>query len=175
MRSLLYNGSKVMCEPENYDFRAEVAWIGTVAHSGIMNTGRGGGDWASHFMGHELSAFYDMAHGATLAIIIPAWMRYVYKDVRGLFLQFALRVMDVDATLRNQDEAILEGIDRLEKFFQSIGLPTTMKEANLDDTKLLEMAHDCVFASGKIGSCKILTEKDALEIFKAAFRGEVEI
>ncbi len=170
MRSLLYNAPKVMREPENYDWRAEIAWIGTVAHNGIMNTGRGGGDWACHFMGHELSALYDMAHGATLTIMIPAWMRYVYPDAKGLFLQFAVRVMGVEAALKDEDAAIREGIDRLEAFFNSLGLPTTMQEAGLPADRIPDMARGCMFASGKIGNCKVLFEEDAREIFKMAYK-----
>ena len=171
MRSLLYQAPKVMKDPCDYNARAEIAWIGTVAHNGILNTGRGGGDWASHFMGHELSAFYDMAHGATLAIMMPSWMRYVCGDVPGRFLQFAVRVMGVDAaSFLHPDAIIAEGIDRLERFFHSLGLPVTIAEAGIPDDKLEAMAKGSMFAVGKIGSCKVLYEEDALKIFQMAYK-----
>lgn len=82
-------------------------WAGTVAHGDLLGTGRIG-DWASHNIEHELSGIYDVAHGAGLAVIFPAWMKYVYKENIARFAQFAVRVWDVEADFNNLEEVALE-------------------------------------------------------------------
>ena len=78
LRSIIANGEKTLKEPENYDTRAEIVWAGTLAHNGLLNTGRVQ-DWASHRIALEMSGLYDIAHGASLSIVYPAWMEYVYS------------------------------------------------------------------------------------------------
>ena len=79
-----------LTEAKDYDTWAQVVWAGTIAHNNLLNTGRVG-DWGSHNIEHELSAHYDIAHGAGLAIVFPAWMKYVLKHDVSRFVQFATK------------------------------------------------------------------------------------
>ncbi len=81
IRTVLYHAPIVMRDPQNYAARAEIMWAGAVGHNGLLNTGRMG-DWGSHDIGHELSGFYDVAHGTSLSILFPAWMKYVTSRTR---------------------------------------------------------------------------------------------
>ena len=134
----------------------------------ISSTGRIG-DWASHQMEHEISAIYDLAHGAGLAIVFPAWMKYVYKSNVGRFVQFAHRVWDVDVNFENPEAAALAGINRLEQFFTDIGLPTRLSHADIGADRLEEMADKCRMTNGdSVGQLVKLTRRDVLEIYKLA-------
>lgn len=159
---------KVLREPENYDSWAEIMWSGTIAHNNLMNTGRVG-DWGSHDIEHELSAIYDVAHGAGLAVVFPAWMKYVYKHDVARFCQFAVRVWGVEPDFRSPEETALEGIARLEKYFRSIGMPVTLKELGVPDDRLDEMASkatgDDTFTIGQFVKLK---KADVLNILKLA-------
>ena len=126
----------------DYNSRAEIMWSGAIAHNGLLNTGRQG-DWGSHAIEHELSAIYDIAHGAGLAIVFPAWMKYLYKRDINRFAQFAMRVWNIDDNLFDLESVALRGIQALEEYFNSIGLPTRLSHANIDDKHLSEMADKC--------------------------------
>ena len=102
LKTIMKNALIVMEEPDNYDARAELMWAGTLAHNGLVGTGRIG-DWASHAIEHELSAMYDVAHGAGLAVVFPAWMKYVYKHNVNRFAQFAVNVFNVDYDFANPE------------------------------------------------------------------------
>lgn len=169
LRTLIKYAPIVLEEPNNYAARAEIMWAGTVAHNGILGVGRED-DWASHKIGHEISAMYDTTHGVTLSIVFPAWMKYVYKHNIERFAQFAVRVFDVEADFNNIEAVALEGIRRLEEFFKSIGLPTTFKEAGIPTDKIEEMAKRCIANSGSdsVGFFVKLYEKDIVEIYKLA-------
>jgi len=82
-------------------------WAATLAHNDLLGTGRDG-DWASHMIEHELSGIYDIAHGAGLAIIFPAWMRYVYKEDIPRFAKFANQVFNIDINPFNLEETALK-------------------------------------------------------------------
>ncbi|HHY22665.1 MAG TPA: iron-containing alcohol dehydrogenase, partial [Clostridiaceae bacterium] len=154
----------VLEEPDNYNARAEIMWAGTIAHNGLLNTGRIG-DWTSHQIEHELSGIYDIAHGAGLAIVFPAWMKYVYKHNINRFAQFATRVWDVEYSFGSPEKTVLEGINRLEKFFKEIGLPTTLKEADIPEDRLKEMADKCKMTNGDtVGNFVKLAKDDVLNI-----------
>jgi alcohol dehydrogenase YqhD (iron-dependent ADH family) len=167
MRSLLVNGPVVMKEPENYAARAEVMWAGTIANTGLLGKGREE-DWASHKIEHELSGIYDIAHGAGLAVIFPAWMKYVYKVNKNKFLQFAVRVFDVDMEFSDIDAIINCMIQRLECFFKSLGLPVRLSEMNIDSSRLHEMAQKCFAHSDKMGGFMKLNAGDVEKIYKLA-------
>jgi len=142
MKTIINNAPKLMENPRDYDAWAEVMWGGSIAHNELLNTGRQG-DWASHRIEHELSGIYDVPHGSGLAVIFPAWMKYVYKHDINRFVQFAVRVWDVKE-LKDQEKTALAGIAALTQFFQSLNLPTTMRELGIKDDRFEEMADKCI-------------------------------
>ena len=166
MKTIINNVPIAIREPEDYAARAEIMWAGTVAHNDLLGTGRMG-DWASHDIEHELSALYDVPHGAGLAVVFPAWMKYVYKEDPARFVQYAVRVWDVDLPFADQEGIVLEGIRRLAEFFRSIGLPTTLKELGVPEDRLEEMAARCT-SRGPVGSLKKLAKEDVLAIYRLA-------
>lgn len=99
LKTLMKNAPIALDDPQNYDAWAELGFSGTVAHNGLVGMGREQ-DWACHGMEHELSAIYDVAHGAGLAVLTPGWMQYVYKDNINMFVQFAVNVMGVEGSYR---------------------------------------------------------------------------
>jgi alcohol dehydrogenase YqhD (iron-dependent ADH family) len=128
----------VMKNPTDYDARANLFWAGTIAHNDVLGIGRVQ-DWASHQIEHELSALYDVAHGAGLAVVMPNFMRYTLDHDVSRYAQFAVRVFDCDPDFKDLRKTALEGIDRLSQFLKSIGMPLTFAEigAKEDDIPLL--------------------------------------
>ncbi|SHF49106.1 hypothetical protein SAMN02746089_02021 [Caldanaerobius fijiensis DSM 17918] len=168
LKTVIHNAPIVLKDPENYAARAEIMWAGTIAHNDLLSTGRIG-DWSSHAIEHELSAIYDIAHGAGLAIVFPAWMKYVYKHDINRFVQFAVRVWDVDMNFENPEETALEGIKRLEDFFRSIGLPVRLSEINISDDRFEEMADKATNRGQKtVGQFVQLGREDIINIYNLA-------
>ncbi len=166
MKTLINNLPLVLEDKNNYDAWAEVMWTGNVAHNGLLGKGRQD-DWASHGIEHELSALYDIAHGAGLAIIFPAWMKYVNDAHPERFVQFAQRVFGICPEGRSENSIIGEGIAKLEEFFQKIGLVTTLAEAGIDDSNFELMAKKAAI-NGPLGSMKRLDVKDIQSIYELA-------
>lgn len=98
----------LMKNPKDYDARANIMVAAALSHNGLTGMGRTG-DWASHFIEHKLSGEYDVTHGAGLAVITPAWMKYVYKDNPNLFLKWATRVMGVAYDYDDPENTISKG------------------------------------------------------------------
>ncbi|MDR1509686.1 MAG: iron-containing alcohol dehydrogenase [Synergistaceae bacterium] len=171
IRSLLINGPILAKYPNDYAARAEVMWAGSIAHNKILEAGRTHGDWASHDIGHELSGFYDLAHGASLAIVMPAWMKYIYKHNKSKFSQFARRVFDVDIAFDKEDNVILEMISRFENFCRVMGMPTRMSEAGIDKSKFEQMAESAMKGRKHVGTGNgivLLGYKEILDIYNLA-------
>lgn len=166
MQSIVHNGRLVIENPNDYNPRAEIMWASTVAHNDFIGTGRLG-DWASHNIEHELSGIYDITHGAGLAIIFPAWMKYVYKHDLARFVQFATRVWDVDKNFGTDEEIILEGVRRMEVFFKDIEMPVTLADANLPTDRFEEMAIKAT-EFGAQGNFVKLEKDDVLKIYELA-------
>ncbi len=113
--------------PQDYDAQAQLMWGSTIAHNDTVGVGRVS-DFGSHQIEHELSALYDVAHGAGLAVVFPAWMRYqMHKDVMR-FAQFAVRVYRCDMDFEHPERTALAGIEAHEAFLKDIGMPITLKE-----------------------------------------------
>ena len=165
MNAIYTCGSKYINDITNYDLAAEVVWAASIAHNGILDTGRVT-DWSSHAMEHSLSAYYDISHGGGLAVIIPHWMKYVYKHNPKIFAKYAISVFGVE-NKGTDEELALKGIERTIKFFESLGLPTKLSAYNIEEAKFEEMAkHACVF--GPIGNFVKLNEEDIVKIYKSA-------
>ncbi len=167
-RTIIENAPKVINNPEDYSARSEIMWAGTIAHNGLLGTGREE-DWASHSIEHELSAIYDVAHGAGLAVVFPAWMKYVYKHNVPRFVQFAVRVWNVENDFHHPEKTALKGIEKTKEFFSSIGLPVTLEELGIMDDRLDEMADKCTAGDTEAqGRFVKLHKKDVYEIYKLA-------
>ena len=171
LKTIMKNAPIVLADPQNYDAWCEVGFGGTVAHNGLVGMGRAQ-DWACHGMEHELSAIYDVAHGAGLAVLTPAWMQYVYKDNINMFVQFAVNVMGVEGSYRDPDAIIQEAISRLREFFRKMGLPATLGELGIDGSQLELMAKKAIGAAfgeeEPIGGLKKLYWQDVLHIYQLA-------
>lgn len=166
MISLMQNLPKVLADPKDYDAWAEVMWTGNVGHNGLLGRGRKE-DWFSHGIEHEISAIYDIAHGAGLAIVFPAWMRYVGQKNPDKLCQFAVRVCGVEAEGKSKQEVLDEGIEHLTAFYKSLGLATTLTEAGIGDDKFPIMAEKAVI-DGPLGSMVPLEKADVEEILRLA-------
>jgi len=164
--TIINNVPRVLKNLNDYDAFAEVLWAGTIAHNDLLGTGREE-DWSSHNIEHELSGIYDIAHGAGLAVIFPAWMKYVYKVNMNRFVQFAVRVWKVEQDFANPERTILEGIARLESFFRSIGLPVRLSEAGINEDRFEEMAQKAV-GTGTMGNFMKLGKDDIVNIYRLA-------
>ena len=167
--TVINNAPIVMEKPDDYDARAEITWAGALAHNTLLDTGRVG-DWASHKLEHELSALYDVAHGAGLAVMFPAWMKFVLpRGGARKLAQFAERVLGVPAGFGSTDEIAAEGIRRLEAFYQSLGMPITLAGLGIDGSRIPEMAARAVaMAGGLLGGFVPLTAEMAEEVYKLA-------
>ena len=139
MKTIIVQAPKIMKNRRDYDAWAEFMWAGTIAHNNLLDTGRVG-DWASHEIEHEISGLYDVAHGAGLAVVFPAWMKYVLKHDVNRFVQWAVRVWDVNLDVFDPEATAREGIARMEAFFQSLGLATTLTGLGVTDDRFGEMA-----------------------------------
>lgn len=171
LKTIMKNARLLMRDHRNYDAWAEVSFAGTIAHNGLLGLGREQ-DWACHKMEHELSAFYDVAHGAGLSVMTPSWMRYVYQTNVNMFVQFALNVMGVEKSLREPETVALEGIDRLGAFFSELGLPVTLKELEIEDADYEKMAKKITgYRNGSespVGGLRKLYWQDIVEIYQMA-------
>jgi len=163
-KAVVKNAPKVLKNPQDYGAWAEIMWGGNMAHNGLLGMGRQE-DWASHGMEHSLSAVHDLTHGAGLAIIFPAWMKYVYKENLEMFERFAKNMWGVE-DLRGE-KAALEAISRMEKFFKSLGLPTRLSDVNITASEIplfVEKAQ----TYGSKGFFKKLSARDMMNIYKLA-------
>lgn len=166
LRTMIKQLPVVLEEPENYGARAEVMWAGTIAHNGILGTGRSE-DWGSHMLGHELSAFYDMTHGATLAIMIPCWMEYVYQTDIARFVKYAVDVWGVENDVFRPEKTALEGIHKTREFFRALGMPVSFADAGIGADRIEEMAENCT-RFGAVGGFVKLEKEDCVRIYQTA-------
>ncbi|MCF8018507.1 NADH-dependent butanol dehydrogenase [Petrocella atlantisensis] len=168
MKSVIKQAHIINQSPDDYDARAEIMWAGTLAHNDLVGTGRQG-DWASHGIEHELSGIYDIAHGAGLSIVFPAWMKHVYKSDIPRFAQFANRVFDIEINTMNLEETAIKGIEAMESFYGLIGMPTRLSQVNIDETRFNEMANKATNdGTTTMGSFVPLTKADIMAIFELA-------
>jgi alcohol dehydrogenase YqhD (iron-dependent ADH family) len=170
IKTLMRYGLLVKDTPDNYDVRAEIMWACKLAHDNTAGFGRKQ-DWSAHKIAHGLGVRYDIAHGAALSVIFPAWMKYVYKKNMDKFAQFAKRVFDVDINSINTEQAIALSIDKFSQFLKTIGMPLSLREMGIQDKLgFSEIAEDCVrdMPSGTIGNFVRLSPEDIVNILEIA-------
>ena len=167
LTAIIKEAYRVKQQPDNYAARANIMWCGTVAHNGTCGVGREE-DWASHALEHEISAIYNVAHGAGLAVIFPAWMTWMTEHNVDKIAQYAIRVWGV-AESDDKKAVALEGISRLKSFFTSIGLPVTFKELGIENPDIDRLADSLHRNKGElVGNYVKLAKQDSKEIYRLA-------
>ena len=161
---------RVLADPDHYEARANIMWAGMVAHNNTCGVGRQQ-DWASHDIEHELSAMYDCAHGAGLAVIFPAWMRYTVEHNPMRFAQLAVRLWGCQMDFENPMNTALAGIDAFKCFLSSIGMPVSFAELGAKEEDIPAMAEKSCYGDGRggsLGGFVKLGKEDVEKIFRLA-------
>jgi alcohol dehydrogenase YqhD (iron-dependent ADH family) len=168
LKTVISSAPIAIAQPDNYAARADLLWTGTVAHNNFLGTGRIS-DWASHKIEHEVTALNDGTHGAGMAVLFPAWMRFVYRLKIEKFAQFAVRVMNVEEEFDDPEKTALAGIRRLQEFFKSLGLPTTLGEIKITENDFPVIASKCqLFDETTVGHFARLTREDIVKLLQLA-------
>lgn len=191
VRAAIEAAGRIMEDPHDYDARAELMWIGTLAHNGLAGCGLGvpggrDGDWSCHGMEHELSALdTSITHGAGLAVVFPAWMRHVWREHPERFLEFGRQVFGIEPVDPEIDDlseidqevtpelaveyAVEATIDELQDFFVSMGMPRTLGELGIGEDDVEKLMPGLRLNRGeRFGSFKALTLDDARAIYLSA-------
>ncbi|MCR5081294.1 MAG: iron-containing alcohol dehydrogenase [Treponema sp.] len=167
--AMINEGPKAIKNPDDYDARANIMWAGMMAHNNSCGVGRSQ-DWSSHAIEHELSAVYDCAHGAGLAVTMPAVFTYTMKHDVMRFARIACNVWNIKMDKSNPEKTAKEGIEALRNFLISIGMPKNFAELGAKETDIEKMAYTCCFGdgsgSGKIYGFTVLEQKDVENIYK---------
>jgi len=167
LRICIDNGPIVCKNPRDYDARANILWAGTLALNGLIGGGKSC-DWASHGIEHEISAIYDISHGAGLAIILPNWMMNVLSPKTSKkFAQYGKRVWSIDSGKKDIDIAH-EAIEKTRRFFKDLGMPATLGEVGVPADRFEDMANSVLSAYGQVGSFKELSKSDIINILNTA-------
>ena len=177
MRTIMQQASILRREPQNEQAWGQLAVAGTVAHNNLLGLGRAQ-SWACHGLEHELSAVYDVPHGAGLAVIVPAYFEHVWQANPGIFAQWATNVMGVTPS-RDTERVVREGIARLRAWYRELGLPQTMQELGIPaDADYAAMAQAALAVYGpRLGTCHLPGVKpvdvaDAESIYRACVAPE---
>ena len=166
--TMKHEAPRVIADPDNYEARANIMWAGMMAHNNSCGVGRSQ-DWNSHGIEHELSALYDCAHGAGLAVTMPAVFRYVMKHDVMRFAQVAVRVWGCQMDFANPEATALAGIDAFQNFLTSIGMPSNFEELGAkeeDIPKLVEVLCRGDGRNGSISGFVTLNEEDCEKIYR---------
>lgn len=166
-RSLRELAPKLLADPYNYNLRSEIMWMGTIAHNDTLGVGRAQ-DWATHDMGHEISGIYDTVHAFSMAIMLCAWMRYVYRHDIDRFVRYAKYGCEINTDGRDKEKVALEAIESTERFFKSIGMPVRLSEINVDGSRIEEMADKALINKEHIGGFIKLKKEDIVKIYNSA-------
>ena len=183
IRALMDAAPRVLQDPRDYDARANIMWAGMLAHNDIAGCGRSlvptarAGGWESHALEHELSAhFPQITHGAGLAVVLPAWMRYVWRTDPARFLQFARDVFGIEPVgedVQPADDAVADAveaaIDELQAFFIGLGMPKALGDFDIDPSCIDALLSTLQQSKGaQFGAFRTLTLEDARAIYESA-------
>jgi len=161
MRSIIINTNNLQNSPNDYDSRANLAWIATMALNGYSGIGIKSGDWSTHKIEHGVSALHpEVAHGAGLSVLFPAWIKYMHKYNEPTFIRWSKNVWNADS--------VEEAIQSMKAQYTAWGSPTTLRELNIEHHELEAIADNIMMQSG-FGGLKQITREDIMEILEIAY------
>lgn len=168
--TMIEEGPKAVKDSNDYNSRANIMWAGMMAHNNSCGVGRTQ-DWSSHTIEHELSAQYDCAHGAGLAVIMPACLAYNVKHDVVRFARVAVNVWGCKMNEENPETTAREGIERFKQFLHEIGMPTSFAELGAKEEDIEKMAEVACYGDGRDGyvyGFVNLNKEDVINIYKLA-------
>lgn len=169
LKTVIEAGKVADQEPDNYEARASLMWAGSLSHNGLTGLGR---DFFMqvHQLEHELSGMYPrIAHGAGLSALWPSWARYVCAGDVNRFARYAVNVWNIDMDFENPMNTALAGIQATEDYFKSLGMPTSLKELDVEPEKIEEMAVKCTnYGKRTLPGIKVLGKEEMMEIYRMA-------
>ncbi len=165
MLAVMHEAPRVIEDPHCYEARANIMWAGMMAHNNAVGVGRSQ-DWNSHQIEHELSALYDCAHGAGLAVTMPAVFRYVMEHDVNRFAKLAVRVWGCQMDLDDPERTALEGIERLKAFLRSIGMPLSFGELGAKEEDIPTLVKNLCYGTGRKGTLNGFVTLDAADCEK---------
>ena len=166
--TMKHEGPRVIADPNNYEARANIMWAGMMAHNNSCGVGRSQ-DWNSHNIEHELSALYDCAHGAGLAVTMPAVFKYVMNHDVMRFAKVATRVWGCQMDFDHPEVTALEGINAFQNFLVSLGMPKNFAELGAKEEDIPKLVQVLCRGDGRTGSISgfvTLNEDDCAKIYK---------
>ena len=164
MLSLISASRKAIVNQEDYEARSNIMWCATMGLNKILGLSKTQ-DWEVHMIEHQLGAYTDCAHGIGLAIISPAYYRYIYRDGLHRFVRYAKHIWGVEDNGQGDEAIALEGINRLEAFIAELGIPATLREVGATEEMLPLIANSTALGGGY----KQLNAEDILAILKACY------
>lgn len=167
LRAVIQNAPVLLERPDCYEARAELSWAAVLAQCDLLDTGRVA-DWSCHNIEHEVAHYCHSAHGAGLAVVTPAWMRYVYRHDLPRFVRYAVRVWEVADDPSDPEGVALEGIRRTRAFFERLGMPVSLADLGAGQPDCRGMARDCIQLYGQLGKFVPLGEEDVYRILLSA-------
>jgi len=168
MLTMIAEGKKVIADANDYQARANIMWAAMMAHNNSCGVGRSQ-DWTSHNIEHELSAVYDCAHGAGLAVVMPAVFTYNMHHNVMRFAQVATRVWGCQMDFEHPENTAKAGIEALRSFLISIGMPKNFEELGAKEEDIEKMANICCYGdvrTGTVGGFVELNQQDVENIYK---------
>ena len=171
LKTVIEAGRTADKEPENYEARASLMWAGSLSHNNLTGLGRNF-FMQVHQLEHELSGMYPrIAHGAGLSALWPSWARYVCDGNVNRFAQYAVNVWNLDMNFEDPMKTALAGIQATEDFFKSIGMPTSLKELDVEPEKIEEMAVKCTnYGKRTLPGIKVLGKAEMMEVYQLALQ-----
>ena len=171
LKTVMTAAKEVMVVPDDYKHRAAIMWASSLSHNDLTECGTEK-DFACHKLEHELSGMFGVTHGAGLAAIWGSWARYVMDKHLTRFVKFAVNVMGVMQDFTDPRATALRGIEAMEQFFKSIGMPICIEDLlnrQMTEDEIDELVDKCS-RDGKmnIGAMEVLTPKDMKAIYKEA-------
>lgn len=170
VKSLAKNAKKVLQNPEDYEARAEIFYACTLGCNGIYSLGNTYSGWPMHAMEHALSAYYDITHGEGLAILTPRWMRHILEHSSGTLHQQVVERIEKFGKNVFGAQGTDASIQAIHDFYKGIGIPMTLPEVGIDESRLAEMAKHVADNEGLDKAWAPLLEKDILEIYQACMK-----
>ncbi len=171
IRTIMELVRKILINPGDVALRANIQWASVISWNGWIQAGVNPGS-PMHQLGHVLSARHNITHGATLALIMPSWMRYTWRNRLERYQQFAERIFDIKQEGRKAEEIALEGITRFEAFLKSVNMPAHMSEFGVKEAEIEAMANDVARisfdASGHLASRPAVGMEGVLAVYRGA-------